>query len=150
MIKDIVDSMISNSLEHRMEHKDKQKYLHESQYAVEYKTIVYGSARQTGKTSYIIDFIKNTRDSVTVILPTMAMVDYFISELRRNAIYRNNVFVYTANTAIRYRRHDYQPSTWVFLDECLDCYHRNERFQFYENFNDYDNSLQTFIFLGTL
>lgn len=143
MIKDVLDILIRDSLNMRITNRDSQNYINGLEYAVQFKTIGLTVPRRYGKSSYIKEFVRTTSDSVAIVVPNNLMKQFYDTNNSRVKLYS----VPELNNIIYNRDKPKLENTWVFFDDVK--ISPVVKYEYTDYFNNYRNSLQTFVWLNT-
>lgn len=144
MIKDILDTLIQDSLSMRITNRFSQEYRYNRglEYAIQFKTIGLTTPRRYGKSSYIKEFALSTTDRVAIVVPNTLNNKFYDSNKSGARLYTvhelKNVDMFDIC------RTDYN---WIFFDDVDVC--SDLKYQFTNYFNNHCNTLQTFIWLNT-
>lgn len=143
MIKDVLDILIQDSLSMRITNRVSQNYINGLEYAVQFKTIGLTVPRRYGKSSYIKEFVRTTSDSVAIVVPNNLMKQFYDTNNSRVKLYS----VPELNNIIYNRDKPKLENTWVFFDDVK--ISPVVKYEYTDYFNNYYNTLQTFVWLNT-
>jgi len=88
MIKDVLDTLIQDSLSMRITNRVSQKYNgSDIGYAVQFKTIGLTTTRRYGKSSYIKEFAASTVDRVAIVVSNKLNKNFYDSSNSRVKLY---------------------------------------------------------------
>lgn len=143
MIKDVLDILIQDSLSMRVTNRVSRDYMLGLEYAIQFKTIGLTVPRRYGKSSYIKEFIRTTTDRVAIVVPNNLNKQFYGTDNSRVKLYTvpelNDNIVGQGKSKIEYN--------WVFFDDVK--MSSDVKHQFIDYFNNYHNTLQTFVWLNT-